>query len=725
MNYLEPNGGASFRDTIPYPNEIPMEREGFYTDPTAVPEIENAIEKGYKDELAIRYAQFIREKMYGADVRESIARFGLWLDVRINEIEKQNLEVIAEYKEIKNLIEDLETKFDLAINGLTIDSELILARYSKMLKKTFNILSDRGDFWDEELASREVNVEWYRISDATEIEMFQLAVDHLENIGGGTLHVPNKKYVFDFNEKSTIKNPTRIFITGSNIRVKGSPKTKIVMEGLTKEYLNSIDDHNSSGRDIFTAFSFCGGENVHIENIEFEGEYTDNLDDAFRFKSPRQICVGFKGCKNFSAKNIRGKNIFGNVLNAVNSMREYDVEFKISDTFKWEDCTADHCLENGFNAMGGTKDFTAQNLRAFDCGNGLETASDGFYASNLILERNKSTNISLSGSRQVLTNSMLNEAIGNKYSANLAGYGMLVSGDGGLIFNNIQFSGNYSSCIFLYPKTRRIQGSNSRMYYNAENDKYGIMVHMQTNELGNIEGISLDNIEYKQVSAKATACFINGTNLDNVTVKNCFGTSNGNLAINIYGQNKNVTTEFNNFDKDVSISSFFKRSALNGSYGIHEFTKIPSEGDFEHGDLLLNTKAALGEWSTARCISSGSLDKCNDFLITAVAGNKDAIINKNSNYRIGMFINIDGEPSPKRIEKFDNEKIWFDTPFKNSVSNATAKTRIANIIYSQLGVNTNISTKPVFIGQMAIVGSKVYICISTAAGLDWKEINTA
>lgn len=241
MNYLEPNGGASFRDTIPYPDEIPMEREGFYTDPTAVPEIEDAIEKGYKDELAIRYAQFIREKMYGSDVRESIARFGLWLDVRINEIEKQNLEVIAEYKEIKNLIEDLEAKFDLAINGLTIDSELILSRYSKMLKKQFNIFGDRADFWDIAISGSGVPVSIF--NNVEESKRLEFAINFcIEN---------NFNLLLDTD------------IETDDIIIDSSPSKKIFLDFNKKTIKPSVSSYNSNEFLI----TFKKNKNIFLDNV--------------------------------------------------------------------------------------------------------------------------------------------------------------------------------------------------------------------------------------------------------------------------------------------------------------------------------------------------------------------------------------------------------------------------------------------------------------------------
>lgn len=148
INY---DGNSSkFLDTFADPSIVPVFNDRIATDPTEVPEIEQAIIDGYKDEIALRYAQFIRGKMYGKDVRESIARFNLWLDVRINSVEAKGNQVIREYQLIQKELEDFREQFELIVSGATIDGEVKLSRHSVFTGKTFDSLKARLDFMEAE-----------------------------------------------------------------------------------------------------------------------------------------------------------------------------------------------------------------------------------------------------------------------------------------------------------------------------------------------------------------------------------------------------------------------------------------------------------------------------------------------------------------------------------------------------------------------------------------------
>lgn len=148
VNY---NGNSNkFIDTLPDPSIVPTFNGKVATDPTEVPEVEQAIVDGYKDEIALRYAQFIKAKMYGKDVRESIARFSLWLDVRINWVEAKGNQIDLEYQQIQKELEDFREQFELIVSGSTIDGEVKLARHSLFTGKTFNSLKARLDFMEAE-----------------------------------------------------------------------------------------------------------------------------------------------------------------------------------------------------------------------------------------------------------------------------------------------------------------------------------------------------------------------------------------------------------------------------------------------------------------------------------------------------------------------------------------------------------------------------------------------
>ncbi|WP_301390089.1 hypothetical protein, partial [Enterococcus entomosocium] len=79
------------------------------------------------------------------------------------------------------------------------------------------------------------------------------------------------------------------------------------MKGLTKEYLDSIDDFASSGRDIFSLFSFIGVDGGSVSNIEIVGENV--ISDSFRYQSPRAIGISVKGSGNVTIEDISGSRI--------------------------------------------------------------------------------------------------------------------------------------------------------------------------------------------------------------------------------------------------------------------------------------------------------------------------------------------------------------------------------------------------------------------------------
>ena len=142
---------SKFIDTLADPSVVPTFNDVVATDPTGIPEIEQAILNGYKDEISLRYAQFIRNKMYGKDVRESIARFSLWLDVRINSTEAKGNQINLEYESILKDLEDFRKQFEIVISAETIDGEVKLSRHSLFTNRTFESLKARLDYMESEL----------------------------------------------------------------------------------------------------------------------------------------------------------------------------------------------------------------------------------------------------------------------------------------------------------------------------------------------------------------------------------------------------------------------------------------------------------------------------------------------------------------------------------------------------------------------------------------------
>ena len=150
MDYNKSTSGGIFHDVLPEPEAIPTQSGSNSSDPTLLPAIEAEIVEGHKTDIALRYARFIRTKQRGSEVRESIARFDLWLDVRINTVEAEGNQVALEYQQIQRELEDFREQFELVIASETIDGEVRLARHSLFTGKTFNSLKARLDFMEAE-----------------------------------------------------------------------------------------------------------------------------------------------------------------------------------------------------------------------------------------------------------------------------------------------------------------------------------------------------------------------------------------------------------------------------------------------------------------------------------------------------------------------------------------------------------------------------------------------
>lgn len=120
--------GGQFKDTVPNPDDVTNFNENIGVDPTKIPEIENEIKEGKKDPISVRYATFIREKMYGSDVRESMARFVLWISVLYNRLFSRQEDVEIRQTSVENRQNSLEKRYNDQIAGNTDINEIIDAR---------------------------------------------------------------------------------------------------------------------------------------------------------------------------------------------------------------------------------------------------------------------------------------------------------------------------------------------------------------------------------------------------------------------------------------------------------------------------------------------------------------------------------------------------------------------------------------------------------------------
>ncbi|WP_242359662.1 hypothetical protein [Lactococcus petauri] len=110
------------------------------------------IKNGIKTEHAIKVAKWLREKEWGVDVRESLAVFVQWLDVRVNDVLKKFKNLLKRQEDVEARQAQVENKFKDVIANATEDSEVINARDSSYFGK-FTVLGDRLENIEKYLSS--------------------------------------------------------------------------------------------------------------------------------------------------------------------------------------------------------------------------------------------------------------------------------------------------------------------------------------------------------------------------------------------------------------------------------------------------------------------------------------------------------------------------------------------------------------------------------------------
>ncbi|MDF2713701.1 MAG: hypothetical protein K0R28_626 [Paenibacillus sp.] len=294
----------------------------------------------------------------------------------------------------------------------------------------------------------------------------QAAVDYLGLLGGGILWIPQGTYVINATNP-TVTSPRRVLITSDNIHIRGIGMPTIKMTGITKAYLDSINDVNSSGRDVFTAFSFRVVKHCSVEAIRFEGEWDGT--GTFRYQSPRAKGVGFIGCTDCSAVGLSGYNLLGNLVNATPASGATDGQYSITTGIRIEDCYADRCLENGFNFMGNTFDCSIVRSTAKRCGSaGFEGASHNMFVSHNLFTNNKITGMSISGKNVTVSS---NVCVSNG------------SGDGSTIGNGVTIT--YYSTL---PTSNIVLSDNTII----DNEGFGIQLYTGVSKV-RIDGNVLSN----------------------------------------------------------------------------------------------------------------------------------------------------------------------------------------------------------------------------------------
>lgn len=113
-----------------------------YKDPTHVTAITEELKNAGGDATAVQLAEWLRQKKYGADVREAIARSVLYHAMMFHRANEQVSSNSKRQEELETRQNEIENQFKKIVSAVTSETELILARNSERYG-SFNVLDDR------------------------------------------------------------------------------------------------------------------------------------------------------------------------------------------------------------------------------------------------------------------------------------------------------------------------------------------------------------------------------------------------------------------------------------------------------------------------------------------------------------------------------------------------------------------------------------------------------
>lgn len=425
---------------------------------------------------------------------------------------------------------------------------------------------------------------------------FQAAIDALSLNGGGRLLIPEGTYVFPA-VSPTIQAPMRTLITSDHIHIEGIGLPTIHMTGITKSYLDSIDDLNSSGRDVFTVFSFMGVANGSVRGIRFTGDWDGG--GTFRYQSPRAKAVGFTGCTDCVAEHLYGSYLLGNLVNATPANFAHNGFYKRCSGIRISNCYAEYCLENGFNYMGDTYNSSITDSTAKYCGSaGFEGATVNLTVTGNLFANNKYAGLSISGKQVVASSNICtgngdggvptSSTMGNGIS--ITYFGNLPTGDIVLANNIMKDNGGFG--IYVYPGVTKVTIDGNILSNNSQGNTYKAGINLVGSAASRISDIEISNNQLRDDIGNTTY-FINISYAYLVKVTNNRCVMTGNSMAYAQGTASDCVFYGNRSIRPIIVSPSAVDCYQYDNFGINPKTlvqsTVPSTGTWTIGDRVQNT----------------------------------------------------------------------------------------------------------------------------------------
>lgn len=457
---------------------------------------------------------------------------------------------------------------------------------------------------------------------------FQAAAAALP-VWGGIINIPNTGKAYIIRHPGlpggaaagwAVANPHRAmyFAGRTNVHIVGIGKPEIRMVGLSRANLEAQDDISSSGRDVFTVFSFVRSTNCSVDGFHFTGEYADDA-TVFRYASPRTKGVGIIGGSSITVRNCTSDGLLGNLVNATatvsanNANEGGGVDYQQARAIKTENCHAVRSYENGINYMGGVFDSQIVGGSGTYCtSDGAELGGERNTISGFVAHHNKYAGIGFSSLDGVIDNPV---CYGNgTASSTTRGFGISISSGARIRINNpVCFDNNHQG-ISIFPGIDTVIITNPDLANNcalagggveeikagtgAQNIRVtGGRIKGGANTLYGVNGIGVLGFTVTGVdltgSAMTQSVLVQSTS-DSVTVRD-------NLTPHPVSIGGSVTNVINERNTAPSISTGPRTTPQTFWAAV-----APTTGTYIAGDVVINNAAISGRVWGWYCVAAGT-----------------------------------------------------------------------------------------------------------------------
>lgn len=325
-----------------------------------------------------KYANNVRTKTYGQDVREAQARnaeiAGLIASDASLKVDKQD-----------NKITNLDVRFNNAINAVTVDSELIDSRVAG--NTAYPTLKDRLD--DKELRVKEISInvkDFGAVGDGITDDTIaiQNAIDYAEMVGGGTVLIPDGTYMILAHVEGYSGNYLR---DQGGIAMKDNVHLKFSKGAELKAITNGMAQYQ-----IIRAYK---KKNVTIEGGTIIGERASHTGTTGEWG----YGISLQGGENITIKDLTVKDCWGDGINLqfVEDTLDIPTNVTITGVTSTNNRRQGMSVEGAINLTVRDSKFTLTNGTAPQCGVDIEPWSTNSKVENVLFDNCKFTDNNSSG----------------------------------------------------------------------------------------------------------------------------------------------------------------------------------------------------------------------------------------------------------------------------------------------------------------------------------------